>query len=144
MKALKKERCVVFRTQAYRNVAAIMMGPFVLAGLTNFSDVIAADPAKVEEWVMPSSRSSSSSSSSSSSRRSLLLPSGSSVERHGGAGGRGRGRGGGGSSGMASVGLGMEGLALTAVGRNRNYTLVPLNRMVLENYTVYFNVTGAD
>ena len=138
VKALKKERCVVFCTQAYRNVAAIMMGPFVLAGLTNFSDVIAADPAKVEEWVMPSS--------SSSSSRSLLLPSGSSVERHGGAGGRGRGRGrgGGGSSGMASVGLGMEGLALTAVGRNRNYTLVPLNRMVLENYTVYFNVTGAD
>ena len=106
-----------------------MMGPFVLAGLTNFSDVIAADPAKVEEWVMPSSS------------RSFLLPSGFSAERHGAAG---AGGGGGGGSGMAAVGLGMEGLALTAVGRNRNYTLVPLNRMVLENYTVYFNVTGAD
>lgn len=86
---------------AYKNVAAIMMGPYVMGGLTNFSDVIAADPAKVADWVVPA--------------RS--------------------------SSGMRAGG-GLEGLRLKAVGTNRDYLLTPLNRMVLENYTVYFNVTG--
>lgn len=94
------------RRPAYKNVAAIMIGPFVLAGLTDFSDVIVADPAKVEQWVVPR------------------------------PGIRGSGRRGG------DGGLDMGDLALTAVGRNQNYTLIPLNRMVMENYTVYFNVSG--
>lgn len=95
------------RRPAYKNVAAIMIGPFVLAGLTNFSDVIVADPAKVEQWVVPRPR----------------------------IGIRGSGRRGG------DGGLDMGDLALEAVGRNQNYTLIPLNRMVMENYTVYFNVS---
>jgi hypothetical protein len=74
--------------------------------LTDFSDVIVADPAKVEQWVVPR------------------------------PGIRGSGRRGG------DGGLDMGDLALTAVGRNQNYTLIPLNRMVMENYTVYFNVSG--
>jgi hypothetical protein len=85
---------------AYKNVAAIMMGPYVMAGLTNFSDVVAADPSKVSQWVVPA-----------------------------------RGA-------QMRAGSGVEGLKLKAVGANRDYVLTPLNRMVLENYTVYFNVTG--
>ena len=72
-------------------------------GLTNFSDVIAADPSKVSQWVVPT---------------------------HTDA-----------ASGLAA---GVKGLRLKAVGANREYVLTPLNRLVLENYTVYFNVTGSD
>ena len=42
------------------------------------------------------------------------------------------------ASGLAA---GLEGLRLKAVGANREYVLTPLNRLVLENYTVYFNVS---
>ena len=74
-------------------------------GLTNFSDVIAADPSKVSQWVVP-------------------------IQTTDGA------------SGLAAGGV--EGLRLKAVGANREYVLTPLNRLVLENYTIYFNVTGSD
>lgn len=40
---------------AYTNVAAIMIGPFVMGGLTNMSDVIVADPAEVGRWVVSTS-----------------------------------------------------------------------------------------
>ena len=83
----------------YKHVAAIMVGPYVLGGLTEMDNALVADPAKVAQWVVPSEGAGSSSSS-------------------------------GGSQ-----------LHLTAVGANRNFTLVALNRLVLENYTVYFNVT---
>ena len=73
-------------------------------GLTNFSDVIAADPSKVSQWVVPT---------------------------HTDA-----------ASGLAAGGV--EGLRLKEVGANREYVLTPLNRLVLENYTIYFNVTGSD
>ena len=72
--------------------------------MTNFSDVIAADPSKVPQWVVPQTTD--------------------------GVVGRAAG--------------GVEGLRLKAVGANREYVLTPLNRLVLENYSVYFNVTGSD
>ena len=79
--------------------------PLWAGGLTNFSDVIAADPSKVSQWVVPTQATDA-------------------------------------ASGLAAGGV--EGLRLTAVGANREYVLTPLNRLVLENYTVYFNVTGSD
>ena len=75
-------------------------------GLTNFSDVIAADPSKVSQWVVPTQATDA-------------------------------------ASGLVAQG-GLEGLRLKAVGANREYVLTPLNRLVLENYTIYFNVTGSD
>jgi hypothetical protein len=81
---------------AYATVAAIMIGPYVLGGLTDEDNVIEADPAKVAEWVVP----------------------------------------------VPCMSEPCHGLHLRAVSAHKNYTIVPLNEMVLKNYTVYFNVTG--
>jgi hypothetical protein len=98
----------------YAAVSAIMLGPMVLGGLTEAENAIVADPAKVADWVVWAGNSQTGSDSGSESE-----------------------------SGSGAIGDSSgSGLDLVAVGENRNYTLVPLNRLVLENYTVYFNVTG--
>jgi|EP01047_Picozoa_sp_COSAG01_P026933 DUF1680 family protein len=91
------------RRPQFRNVAAIMLGPLVLGGLTSADDTIDADPSKVAEWVIRDPAAAPASTSEPTDTSSLHL---------------------------------------VAVGSNRNYSLVPLNRLVLQKYTVYFNVTG--
>ena len=84
---------------AYKNVAAIMVGPYVLGALTDRDNVLVADPKNVEQWVVPS--------------RAL---------HHG---------------------LEEADLRLTAVGATQHYELIALNRLVLQNYTIYLNISEA-
>ncbi len=37
----------------FRNLYSILLGPFVMVGLTSFDNVLVADPAKVTDWIVP-------------------------------------------------------------------------------------------
>ena len=102
----------------YATVGSVLLGPLLLAALTNESDVLRADAARPSEWVR-------------------LAPS-----RSGGGGGGPAWNiwDGGGGEGVEEPELDPR---LVAVGAAGNYTLVPLSRIALQNYTAFLNVTRA-
>ena len=113
----RSRRFVCLPTQA--TVGSVLLGPLLLAALTNESDVLRADPAHVEDWVR------------------LAPPSEPEVRE-----------------GRAAWAIWSRAAAssvedadapeprIVAVGRTgANYTLLPLSRVVLQNYSAFLNVS---
>ena len=102
----------------FASVSSIMLGPLVLTGITNETDELRADPARVAEWVAPEK-----------------------IQRTRCAGRAHWKIWDGERCGDAQEDATTDGMQLVAHGKNRNYTLLPLARVALLNYTAYFNVT---
>lgn len=102
----------------YTTVASIMLGPLLLAGVTDESDVLHADPARVAQWVVPRP---APCASYRHSRRLWLWAS---------------------STDSSCEDAQDHDIELVAIGADRNYTLLPLSSVALQNYTAFFNVTG--
>jgi len=110
----------------YASVASIMLGPLLLAGITNATDELRADPSRVAEWVVAESPARA--GGTCDGRAAAHGP----WQIWGGRAGRRCGE----SDAAADADV-----QLIARGANRNYTLLPLAQVALVNYTAYFNVT---
>jgi hypothetical protein len=101
---------------AYASVASVMLGPLVLAALTNESDVLRADPTRIAEWVVPRPAPCVRSVRRGTAWHVWDQP----------------------SNGACDGGGAVQ---LVAQGGNRNFILEPLSRVALSNYTAYLNVS---
>ena len=124
--------------EAYASVGAVMLGPMLLAAITNESDVLRADPAKIGEWVVLTPPDLGSDSGGVEEQKG---------PRHGGGAaapwaiwGHPVGRGAA-TPGVEDADAVAPDLAVVAVGQGRNYTLQPLSRIALQNYSAYLNVS---
>ena len=109
----------------YASVGSIMLGPLLLAGITNESDLIRADPSRVADWVVPRPVPCKGDSyrRGDSSRRPWSVWAQAT-----------RGR-------CEHTNVDRAEIELVAVGANRNYSPLPLSAVALQNYTAFFNVT---
>ena len=122
---------------AFANTSAIMLGPLVLAGVTNESNLLVADPSRVAEWVVwraargachfdgADEATAAARRSAASRRRTDAVPA--AAARH--------------TPWQLWDQKEAGCTELVALGANREYRLLPLARVALENYTVYYNVT---
>ena len=110
----------------YESVSAILLGPLVLAGITNESNLLLADPGHVADWVVP---------------RAVPCP----PPAHAGAAPIHPPS----ATGIAALSApwgiwsptAADCIELVAYGSNHEYRLLPLARVALDNYTVYYNIT---